>query len=346
VWLRDEATSVIRFELAFEDDRIIRKTDPRFSGMDTRLPEEEEWPWPEVFTTGKPSLIEDIRTVMPFALRDRLLPMGIITVLLVPMAVAGRLEGVIGLRFTKKRRFRTEEMELAQALATQAMLALQLTRLSVQSRTSAVLAERNRFARDIHDTLAQGFTGVILQLEAAEEAAARDLASRAAEHIARAAALARECLQEARRSVSALRPQALENNEWSAALNELIRNMTEGTSLAAEFISSGVKHAIPAEWEENLLRIGQEVLTNTIRHASASQFKVQLVFDADEVKLDLRDNGRGFDPTLVTDGFGLLGMRERVESMGGDFRIRSEHGAGTAIAIVLPIANALTAGLQ
>src|SRR5208337_3566406 len=117
------------------------------------------------------------------------------------MLIAGQVEGVIGIRFTRKRAFRSEEMELAQALAHQAMLAFQLRRLSHQSRQAAVAAERNRMARDIHDTLAQGFTGVIMQLEAAEEAMSQSLASKAEEHVTRAGELAREGLGEARRSV-------------------------------------------------------------------------------------------------------------------------------------------------
>ncbi len=112
VWRRDEPTGMIGFEFAFEDGRVVTKTDARFAGMDLWLPMEDFWPWPEVFRTGKPSVIEDIRTVPPFPLRDRLLPLGIITVLLVPMSIAGRLEGAIGLRFTQKRLIRAEEIEL------------------------------------------------------------------------------------------------------------------------------------------------------------------------------------------------------------------------------------------
>jgi len=160
VWRRNAPTGMIGFEFAFEDGRVVTKTDPRFAGMDLWLPMEDFWPWPEVFRTGKLSVIEDIRTVPPFALRDRLLPLGIVTVLLVPMFIAGRLEGAIGLRFTQKRSFRAEEIDLAQALANQATLAMHLTRLSAESREAAVIAERNRMARDIHDTLAQGFTGL------------------------------------------------------------------------------------------------------------------------------------------------------------------------------------------
>ncbi|WP_176476938.1 histidine kinase [Mesorhizobium sp. WSM4313] len=227
VWRRDPATGMIGIEMAFEEGRVVTSADPRFAGMDKWLPMEERWPWPEVFRTGKPSLIEDIRTVPAFSLRDRLLPMGIITVLLVPMFVAGHLEGAIGLRFVEKRVFGTEEMDLAQALANQVMLMIQFARLSTQTRETAVIAERNRIARDIHDTLAQGLTGVIVQLEAAEDANLRGLSAEAGEHLDRARRLARESLNEARRSVHALRPQALADSNLSGALAELFTKMTQ-----------------------------------------------------------------------------------------------------------------------
>src|SRR5437016_4618149 len=134
VWRRDEPTGMIGFEFAFEDGRVVTRTDPRFAGMDLWLPMEDFWPWPEVFRTGTASVIEDIRTVRPFALRDRLLPLGIVSVLLIPMSVVGRLEGAIGLRFTQKRMFSPEEIELTQALANQVMLAMQLASHSEQSR--------------------------------------------------------------------------------------------------------------------------------------------------------------------------------------------------------------------
>src|SRR2546425_2761699 len=340
VWRRDEPTGMIGFEFAFEDGRVVTKTDPRFAGMDLWLPMEDFWPWPEVFRTGKLSVIEDIRTVPPFALRDRLLPLGIVTVLLVPMSIAGRLEGAIGLRFTQKRLFRTEEIELAQALANQATLAMHLTRLSAESREAAVIAERNRMARDIHDTLAQGFTGVIVQLEAVEEAMSRNQAVKASGHLDRAGELARESLREARRSVQALRPQALEEKQLSEALKDLIGKMTQGTTVHAKFNLQGKRRKLPPEWETNLLRIGQEVLTNVLRHAQAGEFKVLLVFDRREIRLDLRDNGCGFDPQRRHEGFGLQGIRERAEGMGGQLTIQSAAGKGTAISIVLPVANA------
>src|SRR5437867_9696754 len=210
---------MIAFDFAFEDGKVVLKTDPRFAGMDLWLPMEEFRPWTEVFRTGKASVIEDIRTGHPFPLRDRLLPLGIITVLLVPMFVTGRLEGAIGIRFTQKRTFRAEEIELAQALASQAMLAMQLSSLHAQNRQTAVMAERNRMARDIHDTLAQGFTGVIMQLEAAKGATTHGDVAEAANRIERASELARSSLGEARRSVRALRPRSLHGGKLFVALD-------------------------------------------------------------------------------------------------------------------------------
>ncbi len=183
------------------------------------------------------------------------------------MLTSGRVAGFIGIRFTKKREFQPEEINLSRALAHQAMLAMQLMRLSRESQQAAVIAERNRMARDIHDTLAQGLTGVIVQLEAAEDAQAQNLAKDAAAHIERASDLARDSLQEARRSVHALRPLVLAGKNLCAAIEELIRKMVTGTNLHAEFTNKGEPQLMPQEWEENLLRVAQEVLTNTLRHA-------------------------------------------------------------------------------
>lgn len=339
VWKQNEANGLIGFEFGFEAGKFVTKSDALLAGFKVLLPTEEFWAWPEVVHTGKPSVVPDIREAPPFPWQERLVFLGVVTILVVPMLIAGQVEGLITVRFTEKRVFRAEELELAQALANQAMLAMQLTRLSAESRESAVLAERNRMARDIHDTLAQGFTGVIVQLEAAADAKSKGLAKEADEHLSRAGELARESLKEARRSVRALRPQALEAKSLCAALEDLIGKMTAGTSLRAKFVLQGAPRKLPQEWEENLLRIGQEVLTNVLRHASAGDFTAQLVFRPEGVLLELRDNGRGFDPAGKHDGFGLLGMKERVEGMGGQITIQSANGEGAAILITLPLTD-------
>ncbi|MGP8198054.1 MAG: PAS domain S-box protein [Limisphaerales bacterium] len=341
VWMRDEVSGLLSFAFALEDGKLVTKSDSFMAAISPSLPVQSMWPWPEVFQTGKPSLMEDIRQGPVFPWREHLLAQGIVSILIVPMLIAGQVEGVIGIRFTQKRAFRAEEMELAQALATQAMLAMQLTHLSAQSRRSAVMAERNRMARDVHDTLAQGFTGVIVQLEAAADATSKGFAKEAGHHLDRAGELARESLREARRSVRALRPQSLEGSDLCEALDSLMKKMTAGTSLEAGFVLVGQSRPLPPEWDENLLRIGQEVLTNVLRHAQASQFDAQLAFSPDEVRLNLRDNGRGFDPESRHEGFGLLGIGERVEGMGGHLIIQSAPGTGTEISIVLPLKDHL-----
>src|SRR5437899_7254463 len=151
-------------------------------------------------------------------------------------------------------------------------------RASEKSREAAVMAERNRVVRDIHDTLAHAFTGVIVQLEAADDAAARGLEAEAGAHVARAEALARVGLKEARRSVMALRPQALEGSDLPTALSNLLTQMTTGTSLAVEFSQEGATRSLPASWDEHVLRIGQEALTNAIRHADAHRVVMRLRF--------------------------------------------------------------------
>lgn len=335
VWRRNESSGSVTFEFAFENGKVVSKEDPRFAGMDLKLPMENVWPWPEVFRAGKPSLIEDIRTQASFDLRDRLLPLGIITVLLVPMSIAGQLEGAIGLRFTEKRVFRADELELAQALAIQVMLALQLASLYAQGRESAVIAERNRLARDIHDTLAQGFTGVIVQLEAAADASSRGMDKESEKHRDRASELARESLEEARVSLRALRPSILEKNELSGALDGLFTKMAKSISVQAEFHCHGQKRSLPARWDEHLLRIAQESLTNSSRHSNAKRFLADLYYDAAEIRLELRDDGGGFDVASRHDGFGLLGIQERVDEMGGTLVIRSTS-TGTTTSVRIP----------
>jgi len=250
--------------------------------------------------------------------------------------VGGRVRGFIGIRHGNRPPYRPEEIELAQALAHQAMLAIQLNEFAEQSRQAAILAERNRLARDIHDTLAQGFTGVIVQLEAAEDAIACCRRNEANEHLQRAGELARRSLSEARRSVHALRPQALQGGNFWEALKGIIKNTTAGTALHTTFNLRGKMRHLPLAWQENLLHIGQEALTNALRYAHPRNFETKLTFNAKELRLELRDDGDGFRVKDQHDGFGLAGMRERVEQMGGILKISSAHGKGTDVLVTLP----------
>jgi signal transduction histidine kinase len=198
-----------------------------------------------------------------------------------------------------------------------------------------VIAERNRLARDIHDTLAQGFTGVIVQLEAAADASSRGMDRESEKHRDRASELARESLDEARVSLRALRPTILEKNELCGALHGLFMKMAQSISVQAEFHCHGKKRKLPVRWDEHLLRIAQESLTNSSRHSNAKHFLGDLYYDAAEIRLELRDDGGGFNVASRHDGFGLLGIQERVDEMGGTLLITSTS-TGTTTSVRVP----------
>jgi signal transduction histidine kinase len=318
------------------DGRFKTRFEPEVAAITPSSPIHALAAWQEVFRTGKPVLM-DVRASADFPWRATLLEAGINACLWIPMLIDGKVEGVTGVRLTQMRTFRSEELELAQSLSNQAMLAIQLARLSAQSRQTAVIEERNRLAREIHDTLAQGFTGLIMHLEAAEEAMARRRFEVVSGHVRSAGEIARDGLREARRSVRALRFLALKEKSLAEALEDQVKKQTAGTNVRANFTLQGVPQELPTEWEANILRIGQEVLTNVFRHAKASKVDVLLAFEDKQVRLNIRDDGRGFNPAEKSEGFGLQGMSERVETMGGQFSIQSANGAGTAVCVVLPL---------
>jgi PAS domain S-box-containing protein len=260
---------------------------------------------------------------------------GVVATLLVPTVIGAKVEGMIGIHFGQRRELGKEEIQLTSLLANLIMLTIQLVRLSHKSREAAVLAERNRFARDIHDTLAQGFTGVIMQLEAADGAAARGDLSCVSQRIEQANALARSSLGEARRSVRALRPQSLRKGTLGMALESLLKSMTDGTEVQAAFRLVGEERMILPTQEEELLRIAQEALTNTLKHAKARHFNATLTLNAEAIQLQLVDDGVGFNTDMEHEGYGLVGMKERVDQMGGQFLLRTKADIGSEIFVTL-----------
>ena len=364
VWGHNQDTGLLDLIAILQNDRFQTPNQAAYPVSHLPPSARPEPIWSEILDSGQHALMEDVDQPIPriclgsktdapwhpvinetcpdpatLRLQLYLQKLGVRSILFVPMLIAGRVVGVIAIRFSEKRAFLRKEIELMRALAHQATLALQLTRLSAQSRESALIAERNRVARDIHDTLAQGLTGVIVQLEAARGAIAQRKTVRVSDHIERAGELAREGLREARRSVQALRPLALEEKPLTTALKDLIERMTTGTAMEAKLSPQGEPRKLPPELETNLLRIGQEVVTNALRHARATEFNVELVFDSHEVRLNLRDNGNGFDLGKKHEGFGLQGIRGRAEDLGGRFLIETSEGKGTAISITLPLSS-------
>ena len=341
LWLLDEATDSVVFRAAAHGTNLAA-VEPEHPFVKDGASWKDNPGLQELFFTGVPVACEDIENDprMSSDLREYFRSIGTKKFLTIPTMVGGQVKGFIGIRHTARPPYRPEEIELAQALAHQAMFAIQLNQFAEQSQHAAVLEERNRMARDIHDTLAQGLTGVIIQLQAAEDATAKGFKKDAVNHLQNARDLARLGLSEARRSVRALRPQALEDATFWEALQSAIKNATVGTDVHAEFQLRGQLRELPPTMQENLLHVGQEALTNTLKYAHATRFEARLSFNAREVRLELQDNGNGFKTNGRHDGFGLTGMRERAEQMSGTLTVSSARGKGTKIVVVLPYEQA------
>jgi signal transduction histidine kinase len=230
--------------------------------------------------------------------------------------------------------------ELAQANQRMEEMMAENTGLQAQLLTQAREAgagdERQRMAREIHDTLAQGLTGIITQLEAAQQTAQDAERERRIDNAKR---LARDSLAEARRSVQALRPQALEDSRLPDALAEEAARWTATSGVPAEVRTTGEPRALHPEVEVTVLRVEQEALANVAKHAAASHAWVTLSYMEDVVTLDVRDDGAGFAQPGEKNGaggFGLIAMRQRVNRLAGQLEIESEPGAGTAVSASLP----------
>jgi PAS domain S-box-containing protein len=337
LWLLDEKNDSLVLR-AWAEGTNFAKADPEHPFIKNPSSWKDDPGLRELFFSGAPVACEDVETD-PFTsndLREYLKSGGTKKFLRIPTLVGGRVKGFIGVRHGDRPPYRPEEIELAQALAHQAMLAIQLNEFAERSRQAAVLEERNRLARDIHDTLAQGFTGVIVQLEAADDAIACCRRQEANEHLQRASELARRSLTEARRSVHALRPRALQKENFWEALRGIIKTTTAGTTVHTTFTLTGELRDLPHHWQENLLHIGQEALTNALKYAHSRKFETLLSFSTNELRLEFRDDGDGFELEEQHDGFGLAGIRERSEQMGGTLNIISARGKGTKIAVTLP----------
>ena len=225
------------------------------------------------------------------------------------------------------------ELLVREAKARQA-LELAQRELEEASRQAGMLAERQRLAREIHDTLAQNFASVVVHLEAAEGALG---SPNAVNYISQARSTAREGLSEARRLVWALRPELLEGVPLPEALQQLLRRWQSASSYEARFTLAGEPRPLHPEIELSLLRITQEALNNVRKHAQANLVNVTLSYLEGLVMLDVQDDGVGIDERATNSGgFGLRSIRERVEALGGEFTVESEPGRGTILAVSLP----------
>ena len=219
-------------------------------------------------------------------------------------------------------------------------------------RLKQILEERTRLARELHDTVARGVVALIWQIEGPNSAAQKNRFDQLFPSLDAAAKLARESLRETRRAMRALRSGVLDTDRsFEAALEAVLARTAEGTHLRPELKVFGAPYRIGPAWEQALVRIAQESLTNTLRHAKANQFEVELCYNRRQTRLRLHDDGIGFDyqpgggsagdvtvpqANGISGGLGLLGIEERCRQLGGRVQIASSSTEGTTIEIIVP----------
>lgn len=228
-------------------------------------------------------------------------------------------------------------IEQAQAITKELSLTAQFARLTEHAVRAATLEERERMAREIHDSLGQAFTAILVQLRCAE-ATLGNAPEPARTALGQVRELAREGLADTRSAIDALRPQKLDRFDLASALRRAAVQATLGLPLDVQCNVCGDIYPLPVDTARQLLRIVQEALSNTLKYADARRLTIDLVFEPEQVQICVQDNGRGFEPTQATaaGGFGLLSMRARAVAIGAELTICSAPHQGTTLVVTLP----------
>jgi len=258
----------------------------------------------------------------------------------VPLYVDDRRLGILNVASVDWRELTTDELNLLSTVGALVSLAIERTRLAERGATLAAAEERNRIARDIHDTIAQSLAAITMQLESADAFLETPNPRRATETVRRALALTRSALDEARRSVMDLRSTPLAGRGLIAALRALADELAESTGVRVPVVIEEVGHyeTESSPVEIGVYRIVREALTNIARHASATSAVVRIARRGARLNVEVIDDGVGFDVSRVPhDRFGLLGARERARLLGGELTISSAPGEGTRLDVNIPI---------
>ncbi len=264
----------------------------------------------------------------------------------VPLTAGERQLGMLNVASRDWRVLSDDELHLLTTAGALVSLAVERSRLEAIGARAVAAEERNRLAREIHDTLAQALAALTMQLEVADALAAAPTDERLGEAVARALALARSTLDQARSSVLDLRAAPLEGRTFLRALEELAAEVrgAAGGAFDVQVASDGFDGDggdLSAAVEVGLYRIAQQALANIARHAGAALAAVRLMREPGRVRLRIEDDGVGFDPAAVPPGrFGLLGMSERARLLGGTLTIESSPGGGTAVEVAVPLRTA------
>ena len=257
----------------------------------------------------------------------------------VPINAHGKPLGVLNVASTDWRELSADDLRLLYTVGDMLSIAIERARLFAASTQLGALEERNRLAREIHDTLAQGLAAIALHLETADALLSTPgKAEQIQRSLQQALSLTRTNLEEARRSVLDLRAAPLEGRTLAGALEALVKESTAHGKLKIKFNVTGGGRPLPLALEAGLYRVAQEALSNMSRHAQARHAWVKLVITPEQVRLVIKDDGRGFDPaTIAQNRYGLTGMNERMKLLGGELHIQNAAGAGTQIEATVPL---------
>jgi signal transduction histidine kinase len=298
----------------------------------------------------QPVAVPDVEAFVRWQMRERnpdldeetrglqlMLGRGFLSNLSVPLTVRGEGFGGITLYYRKARQFSDDEIQLATSLADQASLAVENARLHEEAEAAAALEERNRLARELHDSVTQSLYSVTLYAEAAGRLLGAGQASEAAVHLRDLGTTAREALREMRLLIFELNPPALDKGNLSDAIQIRLDAVESRGGVAVSFHVEGAEELTPLLRQE-LYQVAQEALNNTLKHAQAQAVKVRLLFSDRETVLEISDDGAGFEPEIARKGggLGLRGMRERVQKCGGSLEVESQPGHGTRVRVCVP----------
>lgn len=255
----------------------------------------------------------------------------------IPLYAHEKQLGVLNVASADWRELSAEDLRLLYTVGDLLGIAIERARLFARSVQLGAAEERNRLAREIHDTLAQGLSAIALHLETADVLLETEAdLERVGEVTRQALSLTRANLEEARRSVLDLRAAPLEGRGLAEALAALAEKTTT-ENLTVRFEGVGGSRPLPLRVEVGLYRIAQEALTNVTRHADARRAILRLVTTPDRVRLTVEDDGRGFDPSQLPKGrYGLIGLNERAKLLGGSLGLESSPGAGTRVEVAIP----------
>ena len=326
-------------ELVLKEGQVLTPIEAGFPAEWRSVSPEEQH---LAFYQNRPTTVThllDPKAPTPPGLREYLINLGIQTGLIMPLTSGGQMRGLLAFYFNEERDFDPETLQIARGLAIQAGIAIHLTRLARTAKQSAVLEERNRLAGEIHDSLAQIFAGISMQLFASMEGLETEV-NDSRGYIERANELAHFGLAEARRSALSLRSDIIEDSGLVYALQMLVERSNIPGRLRCSFSTKGFREeTLSLTAEQALLRIAQEAISNALRHAKPTVVSVSLKGDLSLVTLEVRDNGTGIDRVRLEneEGLGIASMRDRAKQLDAELDIRTAPGHGTTVTVRLAL---------